>query len=545
MTHARNLSNRSTDFVSVKDYGAVGDGVTDDTAAIQAALNSGAKIVLGAQGATFLVSYVSTRTINTVAQRYCLLLPTGVLFDLNGANVKLASAQNAALFMSAASAADFGVVNGTLDGNKANQTAPGAGDMPCLFLYAATRPRVENIQAINCRQYAGRFLDITGGIFDRLTCTGSDGDGWSFGIDGGYSAQVRQARIDNISAESCLATYGGGLQGNPAIFCVQDCVIGTVRGKDSAGGIKVQDSSSNTSIAAVEFDGASNGSANSGFKVQGNSGAAIYPSNITVGAVSVRNAYGNGLYLTTVESVSIGSYDGKNNGSGAGATGSDQYDLKIDGTSSTGRKSVQIGSVSIDTPKTTGINIIGVGHEQIGQWTVRNAAGRGFLDSKTGGSLYVGPGKVIDDAATLTYAFQSSGSAKGILGAVDCTAAHSTGQSRVTIASANYDLSVGPVRLGNSDHLEGIVTLTNTATSTSVANGNVWKDYVGGTSDDVCPAIRIEPIGASARALGVMYAVVTDGSSGTGFSIKHSAAGATDKVRYSIGGMSVWSAPAT
>lgn len=75
---ARTQHDKNADMVSVKDFGAVGDGVTDDTSAIQAALNTG-KRVFGLSGDTYLISTTLNMSV------------AGVEFDGCGCSFKVKS----------------------------------------------------------------------------------------------------------------------------------------------------------------------------------------------------------------------------------------------------------------------------------------------------------------------------------------------------------------------------------------------------------------------------------------------------------------------
>lgn len=63
------LYNRINDIVNVKDFGAVGDGVTDDTAAIQAAINAASVLYFPAG------TYKITSQIQTTVSNLCLIAP--------------------------------------------------------------------------------------------------------------------------------------------------------------------------------------------------------------------------------------------------------------------------------------------------------------------------------------------------------------------------------------------------------------------------------------------------------------------------------------
>jgi hypothetical protein len=79
-TTARSLANRFADVVNVKDFGAVGNGVADDTAAIQAALNSGKALVFLPEG-NYKVTASITIPENVTLEGTLQPMTTGALWD--------------------------------------------------------------------------------------------------------------------------------------------------------------------------------------------------------------------------------------------------------------------------------------------------------------------------------------------------------------------------------------------------------------------------------------------------------------------------------
>jgi len=146
------LKKTGVQVINVKQYGAVGDGVTDDTAAIQAAIDeysSGARYFSFSPGKTYLIS-----------SRINLDDMHGFVIDLNGATIQCSSSSAvdaSGKCLNITGCTSFEIRNGTIDGNRASRGAP--AQVPA-----------HNIAVYNCSDF----------VFYRITSKNAVVDGFYF-----------------------------------------------------------------------------------------------------------------------------------------------------------------------------------------------------------------------------------------------------------------------------------------------------------------------------------------------------------------------------
>jgi|DEB0MinimDraft_3_1074331.scaffolds.fasta_scaffold10797_2 hypothetical protein len=182
----RTLTSKLQDTVSVKDFGAVGDGVTDDTAAIQAAIAASAGKVLNfVRGETYLVT--SELNFHTGSN--------GPKVEGNMATIKAGAAMQSIMYIGNTTSIKTQINNIELDGNS-NATY-------CLYAILVTENSsiFSNVIVKNATSH-GMYLDGCQVMrLENIVSQTNGGDGILFESCNGAS----------ISSIRCVSNTGNGI----------------------------------------------------------------------------------------------------------------------------------------------------------------------------------------------------------------------------------------------------------------------------------------------------------------------------------------------
>lgn len=222
---ARTAQAKMRDVVSVKDFGAVGDGVTNDTAAIQAALTVGGGIYfppgtymandLTASLPVFISGYGATikRRNSQLASTFILSIAgngssvQGLNFDGNAANNAGHTGRHEGLRIAANNVTVF-------DSDSSNTPSGGTRVANCFYVLgnAAT---LENVTSSNAG-YAAVRIDGDGATVNNARITDFTEKGIVFDGTPGVSAKsllISNSRITSastdINAQVCILTDSG------------------------------------------------------------------------------------------------------------------------------------------------------------------------------------------------------------------------------------------------------------------------------------------------------------------------------------------------
>lgn len=299
MSKALNNVIKLNDTVSVKDFGAVGDGVTDDTAAIQAALDSGASTVTFTDG-TYLIGSQVTVASNTVIDFGNSIINTGY---------------NGSLFYVAGTSGSRKTNVTFKNGNLTATTVGTTGQMAIQAIWA------DNVSVRNTtfNDFGGAMVKFNGGNFncEVVDCVSNnsgligfyaEADGTASPIEecdnirfvgntvvgGDYGIEAKQAT--NVLISGNYVTGTGAVSGKPAILLTRAITAGA---ELVCRGFAICDNNvENVSGYGIQVTGSADGSITGNRVLNStNTAFAISGSHITItgNAASVVGAAGSGL----------------------------------------------------------------------------------------------------------------------------------------------------------------------------------------------------------------------------------------------------------